>query len=445
MKRPTRDLQVRMEGLRLRVDELGSLRSLVQLPAERDISRRQWSVIESQLAVIEARLLARLKRVGRTYLPTAHEPQAAVALNALLGELELELARAYTFFDTYMDILTQRHPPLLGRLLAGCDVLAWDAINREHPALAIVEPPLVFCDRGFGAATIRESVKLPDGSPNPMPIIQIPYSRLKEKYNLTSVIHEVGHEMMVRLGLVRTLPEALRVALARSGASRTLQDYFALWSSEIGPDFWGFCASGVAAAGGIKEILALPPSNVFRVTWTDPHPPPYLRVLLVFEWCRRTWGADPVDTWQEEWREYYPLSGAPPEVRGLLRESVSCIPAVTDALFQTRFRVLNGRKIPDLFSLDLLAPARLRPIAAQAESGAMDLRGLRPSAQLAVFRLVKEGGRLPEEKLDRLMTSWLLNLAQPSGLSERPGQSEPSEPSGPQSLTEKEGQHVAAR
>lgn len=414
MNVPARDdLQVRIESLRLRVDELRSLRHLVQLPPEHDITARQWSVIESQLAVVASGLTARLKGDGRALLPLAHEPAGARQLNALLGVLELDLARAYTFFDTYADILTQRHPPALGRLLAGCDVLALDAIDRDHPALAIVEPPLVYCDRGFGASTLREGVLLPDRSPNPMPIIQIPYSRLTEKYNLTSVAHEVGHEAMERLHLVTTLPAALRAALRRAGASSTLQDFFGLWSSEIGPDFWGFCTSGVAAAGGVKEVLALPPAQAFRVTWTDRHPPPYLRALMAFDWCRRVWGGDPVDAWQDQWRRYYPLSDAPPGVRDLLREAVAHVPVVTDALLHTRFRALHGRRIPDLFDLDSLSPTRLRDVASQADSGAMDLRGLRPCAQLTVFRLVKEAGALSEERLDRLMTSWLLALGRP--------------------------------
>ena len=106
-------------------------------------------LIESRLAVLAAGLASRLKADGRTWLPRANDPADARQLNALLGALELDLARAYTFFDTYMDILTQRHPPVLGRLLAGCDVLTLDAITRDHPALAIVEPPLVYYDRGF--------------------------------------------------------------------------------------------------------------------------------------------------------------------------------------------------------------------------------------------------------------------------------------------------------
>src|SRR5689334_11744671 len=105
MARRAGDLLRRSRSLRARIEALSSLRRTVALPPRSDITRRQWTVIEMQLAAVEARLSARLKRGARAYLPDADRPPAARALNALLGELELELARAYEFFDTYMDVL----------------------------------------------------------------------------------------------------------------------------------------------------------------------------------------------------------------------------------------------------------------------------------------------------------------------------------------------------
>jgi hypothetical protein len=409
----SRSLQRHVESLRFRAEAFSALRRLVDLPAQNDISKRQWSVIESQLNVVEARLLGRVKAGGRAYLPHAHAPKTARALNALLGRVELELSTAFNFFDTYMDVLSQRHAPSLGPLLAGCDVLAWDGINKDHPALAIVEPPLVYCDRGFGASTLREGIMLPDQIPNPMPLIQIPYSRLREKYNLTSILHEVGHEAMVRLGLVATIPKAFRLALERDGAPQTIQDFFALWSSEIGPDFWTFCACGLAGAGGMREILALPPSQVFRISWTDPHPPPYLRVLLSFDWCRQLWGAGIWDDWEREWLDLYHPGSGPVETQDILRKARQYLPVVSRTLLHTRFAVLNGRALPALFNLSALAPAELHRIErTAARTGALNLGSLNPSAQLAVFRLLRDRGKLKEEAIDQLMKGWLLRLAE---------------------------------
>jgi hypothetical protein len=407
----TRNLEQRVQSAGVRIGELSSLRRVVALPAARDIPEYQWSALQLQLNTAEARLQARLKRAADQYLGSADQLQSARSLNAVLGEIEMELTRAFTFFDTYMDVLTQRHTPELGRLLAGCDVLASGAIKRDHAALRIVAPPLVYCDRGFGASIIRESVSLPDGTPNPIPLIQIPYSRLKEKCNLTSILHEAGHQALSRLGLVAVLPSAFRAALTRVGVSDQMQDLWALWSSEIGPDFWTFCASGIAAAGGVREILALPPNQVLRISWTDPHPPPYLRVLLTFEWCRQQWGRGMWDKWEKEWIALYPLERATAEARQVLTQGLRHLPVLTKALLTTKFRSLNGRRIPDLFNLQSLSPARLTPIAAGAANGVLRLGALTPSAQLAVFRLIKESGRFSEATLDRVMTKWLSHLA----------------------------------
>lgn len=412
MKYQSNHFRRRIESLRFRVETLSSIKKLIALPPAYDITERQWSFLESQLSAAQTRLLLKLKRGARKYLPYVNDPEAARNLNALLGEIELEMSRAFTFFDTYMDVLTQRHTPEIGPMLAGCDVLAWDAINKDHPSLAIVEPPLVHCDRGFGASVLREGVLLPDKTPNPMPLIQIPYSRLKEKQNLTSVLHEAGHEAMVRLGMLSTIPRAFRHSLTKAKAPDPIKDLFALWNSEIGPDFWTFCASGIAQAGTIKEIIALRQDHVFRISWTDPHPSPYIRVLLSFELCRQVWGKGDWDTWERNWIELYPLSQAQTGERKLLKKAVTYLPVISKTLLNTKYRVLNGRAMPDLFDLSSLAPSELYRIAKTAESGTLKLKGLSPCAQLAVFRLIRERGKLKEEEFDKIMTKWLLKLGE---------------------------------
>lgn len=401
--------QRRIASLRIRIESLSSLRKTVALPAAQDITERQWFVVESELKAVEIRLSRRLKRAAKDYLPQVNRREPARILNSLLGEIELEMSRAFTVFDTYMDVLTQRHTPELGYLLAGCDALALDAIKKNHPALQIVEPPLVYCDRGFGASTLREGIRLPGRGLNPTPLIQIPYSRLKEKCNLTSIFHEVGHEAMVRLKLNTDLPKAMTAAMKKEGAPSALRDLFALWCSEIGPDFWTFCSCGIAEAATIREILNLPPNHVFRLIWSDPHPPPFLRALITFDWCRQVWGAGIWDDWEKEWLEFYPLREASPAIRDLITRARNYISVVGRVLLKTRFRTLGGKTLPDLFDLPAVAPSELKRILKNSEKGKLNLKGLSPSVQLAVFRMIKEEGK-PEEKLDQTMTEWLLRL-----------------------------------
>ena len=86
------------------------------------------------MTAVELDLLQQIKIAARNYLPHIHELGSRRQLNNSLGQMELNMSKAYAFFDTYMDVLTQRHTPELGALLAGCDVLAWDAMRKEHPA-----------------------------------------------------------------------------------------------------------------------------------------------------------------------------------------------------------------------------------------------------------------------------------------------------------------------
>ena len=410
MERRHRSFGQRISSAQARLQSLSALRRSVGLPPANDIKERQWAVIEAQLSASELRLQSRIKRAARLYLPQLQQVGAARALNTILGEVDFEAARAFDLFDTYMDVLTQRLSVELGAVLQGCDALAWEGIQRDHPALAIVEPPLVYCDRGFGASVLREHVLFPDRTPNPLPLIAIPYSRLREKYNLTSVLHEVGHEAMIRLGLKTSLPAAVRVALKQAGASPNVTELFALWMSEIGPDFWTFCSAGPAQPAGLRDILSLAPAQVFRLSWTDPHPPPYIRVLLCFAWCRHQWGAGEWDKWTEEWEEWYPLATASPNVRELLTQARQAIPVVTRTLFRTRYRVLNHRTIPALFDLSKLSPERLRTLAARVKSGAAPEAGTPPSVQLAAFRVARDEGGLSERALDERMTIWLKSL-----------------------------------
>ena len=64
----------------------------------------------------------------------------------------------------------------------------------------------------------------------------------------------------------------------------------------------------------------------------------------------------------------------------------------------------------DLFDMTAVAPAEVTRVAAKAASGVLDLRGLTPCAQLAVFSELRERGTVSEERLDELMTAWLRRL-----------------------------------
>jgi hypothetical protein len=217
---------------------------------------------------------------------------------------------------------------------------------------------------------------------------------------------------MARLGLNTALPEALGATLDEAGAASPIRRLFQMWTSEIGPDFWCFCNCGAAQAWTVREILSLTPARVLAVSLSDPHPPPYLRVLLAFEWCRAQWGRGPWDLWTDAWLALYPLKEAAPRDRRILEDAARFLPAVSRTLLRARFDALNQAAIPSLFDLESVAPARIdERVRRAARSGVLDLSGLSPCGHLAVFNALRAAGTVSDPALDRLMSRWLVALA----------------------------------
>lgn len=400
----------RYETTKKRILVLSSLRRLVDLSEKENITQNQWRSIESRLAIAQETLLSNLENAGRKYLHQINNPEQARKMNKILGELDLKLTKVIIFFDTYFDILSQRKVSSLNEILAGCDVIAADAVKNKHRLLDLMEDPIVFFDRGFGASIIREGASFPTKIKNPVPLLQIPYSRFISKYDLSSILHEAGHLVMARLGLNVMLPRLFRNVLATTDAPVDIINLYSRWTTEIGPDFWGFCNCGQAQTSSVKEILSLPPQNVFKISFGDPHPPPYIRVLLSIDWCRYQWGNGEWENWQQEWFNFYPIKMAPRETARILEICRKFIPIITKTLFNTRFKFLDGKKLPDLFEMSAISPENIKQIANSIKSGKLNLKGHKPCIQLAVFRWIRDHTNFNEDIIDKLMSDWLIRL-----------------------------------
>ncbi|MDH3657136.1 MAG: hypothetical protein OEM77_03270 [Nitrosopumilus sp.] len=409
--------QNRIFSLRRKIETLTSLPELVSLPTEQDIKQSQWFVIQSQLSSVSFRLSNDLHQVSEN-LSIASDKESIRDLNVDITKIEMELSKAYVFFDTFFDILSQRLSPKLGLLLSGCDVLAYDALKRISPDFIPNNmPPLVFLDKGAGASILREGVSVPGKAKNPLATIQIPYEKLKQKYLLVSILHETGHQKMASLGLKKQVPLYMKKFMKKQKASELLQGLFSNWTSELFPDFTSFWIIGAAQTISTREILTFSPEMVLKVSPSDPHPPMWLRVQMSIDWCRRLWGFGPWDKWEKEWLELYPLYGSkysPSEkIRNILDESKNYISKVTDFFFNMKFPELENQSIRSIYQKKPAHPILLMSLVKNFKNfGKLDLRDLSPSEQLAVFVMLKYTENISEKNLDILMTRWLVNLGQ---------------------------------
>ena len=209
-------------------------------------------------------------------------------------------------------------------LLSGLDVAAAEALLL--PGRPFDGPPVV-CSlhRGLGGAIRRARTRLPGGGDNPVALIRIPRERMIGYGIASSLVHEVGHQGAALLGLVESLRAELRPIRLRAGLRRA----WALWDrwiSEIVADFWSISKIGIGSTLGLIGLVSLPRGFVFRPPDEDPHPMPWMRVLLSCAIGDRLY---PDPQWGQlaaTWRAMYPLAGVRPELAALIAELQATMP-----------------------------------------------------------------------------------------------------------------------
>ncbi len=194
-----------------------------------------------------------------------------MGFNAHLSELEL-----------FSDAITQRSESELGVWLSGLDVAAADGLIIPGGDFFDLPPIICYVDRGHGAAIRRISTRLPAGSANPVAIIRIPRERMIGHGIASSLLHEVGHQAAALLDLVASLRRELvrREQNATSPTEGKTWRCWRTWISEIVADFWSVAKLGVGSTLGLLGVVSLPRRHVFRVTLSDPHPFPWIRVKV---------------------------------------------------------------------------------------------------------------------------------------------------------------------
>jgi hypothetical protein len=412
--KPYDSLMLKLVSLRKRAQLLTKLRETLSLKPEQDISEQQWEVLHSQLSAMSNKIIADVRTAADRYISDRFNLHNGRLTANRVGELEIELTGAYGFYDTYMDILTQRLSDEIGPRLRGCDVIAATALRLGNIG-DITVAPLVYCERGFGASTLREGVSLSRGMANPIPFIAIPYSRIADKYNLISIFHEVGHQALMKLDMVGLWQAVFYDALKRAGARDAICKLYARWSKEVVPDFWAFCLSGMAQTCSIRDVLTLPYNMMFGISSVQPHPPSYLRFLFSVQCCRECWGNGDWNDWELEWTSLYPLNALHPSSRNLIAEAKKYIPTMAKAMIHTRFRKLGRKTLPSMFHMDSLAPSSLKKMCSIESIDTAQFARSSIGVQLAAFRLMREKNTITQRDIDVRMDTWLQKIGRSAG------------------------------
>ncbi len=342
--------------------------------------------------------IARLPRLASSALAQREFALLRLRFNAVLAQ-----------YDLYADALSQRSDRDLGVWMAGLDALASDTLVLApgQPRLYAAPPLVCYLDRGIGAAIRRARTRLPGGGSNPAAIIRVPRERMVGSGIATSLVHEVGHQGAALLGLV----ESLRPQLAARAERAPLWRHWERWVSEILADLWAVARLGLSATLGMVGVLSLPRAFVFRISTEDPHPPPYLRVLIGSAVGAALYPAPAWVRLAQLWRSLYPLEALPVAARHRLQSLAAGVPALVQALLGHRTASLQGRCLGEVVADPALCPQRLQARLRRWQNDPASLLAERPAVACALLGLARLQGQLAPDSESRWMARLLVQWA----------------------------------
>jgi hypothetical protein len=353
--------------------------------------------------------IAWLRGPGRA--ATAREQQRRFTV------IRLRFNTTLSLFDMFSDAITQRSESNTGVLLSGLEVAAAEVLSLAGGFYD--DPPMIcYLDRGAGAAIRRARTRLPGGRDNPVALIRVPRERMVGNGIASSLFHEVGHQGAALLGLVESLRDAInrRTVRATAPENRLAWTMWGRWISEIIADFWAIGRVGITSTLGLLGVVSLPAYFVFRVNVSDPHPTPWVRVMLSCEigkelFPHRQWGR-----LARVWNDCYPLGGTDPQVRGAIATLLRTMPELVTLLCEHRPASLRGQSLREVLRSPSAEPARL---LRQFDDWRRDPRGMLDAPASLVFAVcgqARVAGRLDAEDearmLTRLITRWALRSSQ---------------------------------
>jgi hypothetical protein len=311
--------------------------------------------------------------------------------NNILGDL-----------DIFAAVLTQRAEYDVGIWTSALDVLAKDGL-KVVDELATTPPLIVFLDRSHGAAIRRARTRLPGGGLNPVGVIQIPRERMIGSGIASSLIHEVGHQAAALLNLVPTLKLKLKNKLKTTNNPIAWQ-CFERWISEIVADVWSMGHLGTTATLGLMGVVTLPDYFQFRLDLRDPHPAPFVRVLLSCAFGRRLFPHPQWDRLETLWRTFYPGKGLSKRVTRTLEAIEQEIPTFVELVINHTTKEMRGKRLLTLLPVSERQPARLQELFRAWRQKQQSLYELPPALVFAIMGQAKSDLRITAADENNILT-----------------------------------------
>lgn len=411
MRRDEQMLIQEAKALALRVRQMEFFEMRMPMVGAASVSRDAARAVFIHIHKMREDLIYRLNRFIHRILNKQGGPVRTENLQRKLTAIKLRFVSALFGYDMFADVLTQRAEHKTGVWLAGLDAAAEDALRL--PFGYKTPPAVCYLERGLGAAIRRAKTGLPGGRQNPTAVIRIPRERMVGFGISSSLVHEVGHQAEMLLGLSGELKPAIRQQAERMPSpARLAWRYFAQWTTEILADSWGISLLGIAAPRGLMSVLSLPKPFLFRMKKGDPHPMPWIRAKICLKIGDALYPHPQWEAWAARWERMYP---PPAHIRGdanLLQILEAQTAPFLDYFLEFRPRSLQGRPLGRLLRKSRRTPDRLREDFVRYQSRPDMLERLRPTHALAVLGQAFADNRISAENdsraVRRLLSFWAL-------------------------------------
>jgi hypothetical protein len=325
------------------------------------------------------------------------EPTAA-RLRVLLERKEMignQVLYVEGIWDFYFDLFVQRLSSF-GEQLRSIDRIAANCYEDIYIGLGTAQPtpsllPISYANSGFSPVTFRRGVPMMRlrRNPNPFPLIVIPQHRLDNVWALSSVLHEVSHNLQADLGLWEEIPKRVYQRLITEGQlPATVAQVWAKWHKETMADMFALILGGPAAIESLMDVVGRAPASTVQFDPDSVHPTPYLRVLINLILLKRLGCAPMANDLHRMWQRLYPRVTAADIPPWFMKTFYPAAELVVDTMVFQPYRQFANKSLAQIiqFGSSQMAMIELagQRLAAGQDPGTIPLRFMISAARFAL-------------------------------------------------------------
>lgn len=318
-------------------------------------NHHQIEAVNTKLRAMRGAVEANVSRLGA--LMRRNSPSALETFKEVNHEVDRQFVAVQHIWDFFFDIFSQRRS-VYAAFLRRCDSVVDECYALVFRELPIGKPwtetpPYCYLEKAFSPATIRRGVGLlprgPFAAANPFPVIKIPYDRIGNPWALTTLHHEVSHNIHGDIpGLWQRTQIEIYRALRRAGMEKSVAKTWARWHKETLADTLGLVLGGPAVVHAMMDLFSRPRRIVMQFRPHDSHPTIYLRVFVSTHMLRRLGFSAEANDLERRWTKRYPLDQGHRIPKPMVETASRAIPVVVGTLMWKRYSELHGRRLVDL-------------------------------------------------------------------------------------------------